>query len=563
MRGRVNPTGALPTSAISWRLLALLFVASGAMGLATLPFEQAHAFARWPIAIVGGVALVSGLVTLVVAPRIPEGLLVVGLLNCAALVSTAVVLSGGGASPYLILYAWTGVEAWYFLSRRQAVVVTAATAAMSAVALGVADGGGAVIGWIMASGTIVALGLVVSTLRARSDGLIELLADQATRDMLTGLPNRRGYQERIEQELALAARHGTPVTIVLADIDNFKALNDAFGHRFGDRALREFADLCSGALRSPDLVSRVGGEEFAIVLPRIDDREALAVAERLRGTVRTRLHAPDGRALSASFGIASYPKHGSDPEVLLDHADQAMYVAKHLGRDRTVVFSHGLLDAVRDDAPVEQLRAVLVLAEALDLRDVGTSDHSQTVGRICAEIATELDLPPARVERIRVAGILHDVGKLGVPDHILHKPGKLSDAELAEMRKHAELGARMVAAAGMDDIADWVLAHHERPDGHGYPRGLAAPAIPLEARILAVGDAYEAMISDRPYRLAPGRAFALGELQRHRGSQFDPDVVDALLRGQSSRVQGSNASIGMTRTRGSETVNAPTSSSRS
>jgi putative nucleotidyltransferase with HDIG domain len=206
-----------------------------------------------------------------------------------------------------------------------------------------------------------------------------------------------------------------------------------------------------------------------------------------------------------------------------------MYAAKHLGRDRTVIFSDGLLDSVRDESPAEHLQAVLVMAEALDLRDVGTADHSQTVGRLCANIAVQLGLPRERVERIRSAGILHDIGKLGVPDHILHKPGRLTDDEMAEMRKHAELGARMVSAAGMDDISSWVLAHHERPDGRGYPHGLAGEAIPLEALILAVCDAYEAMISDRPYRRAPGHAFAVQELRRGQGTQFATEVVDALL----------------------------------
>jgi diguanylate cyclase (GGDEF)-like protein/putative nucleotidyltransferase with HDIG domain len=526
----VNAPGASPTPTVSWRLLGLLFVSSGAIGLLTLAFSQAHPFDRWPIAIVAAVAVVPGAITVFVAPYLSERLLIVGLFNCVSLIAVAVGLSGGADSPYVILWAWTGVEAWYFLRPRQAAWFTVAAAAVVAVPLALAgDGAGGIAAWIMVVGTMVALGLVTHTLRSRADRLIEILADRATRDELTGLPNRRGYQERIEQELALGRRDGIPVTIVLADIDGFKALNDRFGHRFGDQALRAFADLCRAELRLPDLVSRVGGEEFAIVLPRADERDGLAVAERLRRAVRSHMTAPDGRTLSASFGIAAFPKHGSDPEVLLDHADQAMYAAKHLGRDRTVIFSHGLLDTVRGEAPAEQLQAVLVMAEALDLRDAGTADHSQTVGRLSATIAQRLGLSRQRVERIRSAGILHDIGKLGVPDHILHKPGRLTDAEMDEMRKHAELGARMVSAAGMEEVSAWVLAHHERPDGRGYPHGLEGDDIPLEARILAVCDAYEAMISDRPYRRAPGHAFAVAELRRGSGTQFDAEVVEALL----------------------------------
>lgn len=206
-----------------------------------------------------------------------------------------------------------------------------------------------------------------------------------------------------------------------------------------------------------------------------------------------------------------------------------MYAAKNLGRDRTVVFSEGLLESLRTHAPAEQLQAVLVLAEALDLRDSGTASHSQTVGRLCADVARALGLPDERVERVRLAGILHDVGKLGLSDEILRKPGRLTEAEFAEMRKHAELGARMVAAAGMEDISSWVLAHHERPDGRGYPYGLQGHEVPLEARILAVADAYEAMTSDRPYRRAPGHEHAVRELEQHMGTQFDREVTEAVL----------------------------------
>jgi diguanylate cyclase (GGDEF)-like protein len=353
----MDAQGAAPSSAVSWRLLGLLFVASGALGLLTLPLEQAQPYARWPVVVVGLVAVVSGLLTVVVASRIPERLLIVGILNCVTLVSAAVVTSGGPESPFLLFYAWTGVEAWYFLSRRLATWFTAAAAVLIGAALMALPHGhhGGMAAWVMVVGTMVALGLVTATLRARSDQLIEILADRATRDSLTGLTNRRGYHDRIEQELARAERAGTPVSIVLADLDGFKALNDAFGHAFGDQALCEFSELCQEELRTADLVSRVGGEEFAIVLPGVDRHGALSTAERLRRAVRDRLHAPDGRALSASFGIASFPEHGSDPAILLDSADQAMYAAKHLGRDRTVVFSEGLLDALRGGATVADL----------------------------------------------------------------------------------------------------------------------------------------------------------------------------------------------------------------
>jgi putative nucleotidyltransferase with HDIG domain len=170
-----------------------------------------------------------------------------------------------------------------------------------------------------------------------------------------------------------------------------------------------------------------------------------------------------------------------------------------------------------------------VLAETLDLRDTGTALHSLTVGRYAEMTATELGLPAERVDRIRLAGLLHDIGKLGVPDHVLRKPGKLDDAEWAEIRKHPELGARILAGANLDDIAGWVIAHHERPDGRGYPFGLPAEQIPFEARILAVADAYEAMTADRVYRAGLGHETAMGELRSCAGAQFDAEVVEAFL----------------------------------
>jgi len=172
---------------------------------------------------------------------------------------------------------------------------------------------------------------------------------------------------------------------------------------------------------------------------------------------------------------------------------------------------------------------VMVLAETLDIRDTGTARHSQTVAHYCHLIARELGLDAGLAERLRVAGVLHDIGKIGVADSILRKPGPLTDAEYAEMQRHAELGARILAGANLDDIAEWVLAHHERPDGRGYPRGLHDLDIPLEAKIVAVADSYEAMTSDRVYRTALGHDAAQQELRRYAGSQFDAVVVDALL----------------------------------
>jgi putative nucleotidyltransferase with HDIG domain len=250
----------------------------------------------------------------------------------------------------------------------------------------------------------------------------------------------------------------------------------------------------------------------------------------MRGSM---LGSPQG--ITASAGVAEFPGHAADPAELVAVSDRALQAAKALGRDRAVIYSPEVtstVGAVAGKRSVEsqaQLATVLSLAEALDQRDSYTAKHSQTVGMLCELMARELGLDEARVQRVHLAGILHDIGKIGVPDSILRKPGKLSTDEMDQMRRHPELGARILASDELDDVRGWILAHHERPDGTGYPKGLTSEEIPIEASILAVGDAYEAMTSDRVYRRSIGEKAARHELRRRAGTQFDERVVDALL----------------------------------
>jgi putative nucleotidyltransferase with HDIG domain len=236
-----------------------------------------------------------------------------------------------------------------------------------------------------------------------------------------------------------------------------------------------------------------------------------------------------------SVGVASLPAHADSAADLVRAADSAMYHAKALGRNRSVVFSRARAATRIEQAKSAQradaafLGSVLALAAAFDARDSSTHQHSRMVARHAVGIAGTLGLDGDRLEEIRVAGLLHDIGKIGVPDAVLQKPGPLSSEEWAEMRRHPEIGARILTHPALADTREWVLCHHERPDGRGYPRGLTGDAIPLEAKILAVADAYEAMTADRPYRRALGSDIARAELIAGRGSQFDPEVVDAFL----------------------------------
>jgi diguanylate cyclase (GGDEF)-like protein/putative nucleotidyltransferase with HDIG domain len=370
---------------------------------------------------------------------------------------------------------------------------------------------------------------------------LELMRHLAEHDPLTGLRNRRGLQEHIDAEIT---RVGS-VAVVVCDLDNFKRVNDALGYVQGDEALRRFAGVLDGV---GGLAARLGGEEFALVLPGLCEDEAMAIAERVRATVPAAF-ADFPWPVTTSAGVAVSGPGAETASLVLRAATRAVFGAKRLGRDRCVAYHADALEALlgsldeEGSAASEQLAAAMLLAETLDLRDVSTARHSQTVGRYAEGIARAMGLPKERVERIRAAGVLHDIGKLGVADSILKKAGPLTDDEWVEMRRHPELGARILDHANLRDISGWVRAHHERIDGRGYPSGLAGEQIPLEARILAVADAYEAMTADRPYRSALGHDAAREELRDASGSQFDPEVVEAFLRALSSRTRRQNGYI--------------------
>jgi diguanylate cyclase (GGDEF)-like protein/putative nucleotidyltransferase with HDIG domain len=365
------------------------------------------------------------------------------------------------------------------------------------------------------------LALAIQHARDYSDRL-----EQAIRDPLTGAYNRRFFLEAVGKELARTRRYGAPASLVLIDIDDFKAVNDSLGHPAGDQVLCRLAEIVAGAVRPMDTFARLGGEEFGLLLPETAQVEALLVADRIRLAVG-RAELVEDRRVTVSAGVATAPEDGLELTELHRRADAALYWCKAHGKDLCAVAGEAgeQSGAVGEAHALQHLYGIVQMLDAGNLR---TRAHSQTVAAYSVAIGKAMDLDPERLIMLRRAALLHDVGKVSVPAEILDKPGALDDREFAIVRGHSVAGAEMLAHAGLAEEARWVRWHHERVDGRGYPDGLTGAELPLEARILFVADAFEAMTSDRPYRAGTGAQEAIAELDRCAGTQFDADVVEAL-----------------------------------
>ena len=349
----------------------------------------------------------------------------------------------------------------------------------------------------------------------------------ALTDPLTGLGNARHFLERLERELDAGEESGEAVTLVLLDVDDFKSVNDRYGHPAGDAVLVEVA----GCLRRGGEGFRLGGDEFALLLPARGRSEGIAIAEAVLARVATASYVHGG-AVTASAGVATFPGPALARGDLVRAADAALYRAKHLGKDCVCDYQPGLapipapaLSAARDREAF--MHAVAGLAGAIRARGLQAADGPRA-GAIAAVIARELGLPTEHVELIRLAGEVSDVGKLALPDEVLFKAGPLSDEERRAVQRHPEIGHAMLDSLGADPLAIWVRHHHERWDGGGYPERLAGERIPLAARILFVADAFDSMTTAQAWRPRIPAEQALDELRRCAGTQFDPAVVEAL-----------------------------------
>jgi diguanylate cyclase (GGDEF)-like protein/putative nucleotidyltransferase with HDIG domain len=357
---------------------------------------------------------------------------------------------------------------------------------------------------------------------------VERLSKLVATDPLTRLRNHRAFHEDLATELQRTARTGLPISLLRLELDELKAVNDTDGRQAGDEQLQALARAIAATQRAADRAYRIGGDDFAVILPATGEWAAFQSAQRLQAELEVR----EGGTVRATAGISQAVRLRSKDE-LVHEADLALISARFSHQDVAVYTPEMAPEAPPAPTVVHESQDRTLagaLALAVDAKDACTRSHCQAVATLCAMIESELGFAPERVGRIRVAALLHDVGKIGIPDAILKKPAMLSDEEYEQMKTHSGLGHDIVRAADMPIEAEWVLHHHERIDGAGYPDGLSGQDIPLESRIIHVADAFEAMISDRPYRSAPGHQFAIEELQRNADTQFDSAVVAALLR---------------------------------
>ncbi len=360
----------------------------------------------------------------------------------------------------------------------------------------------------------------------------EQLSRLASTDHLTGLYNQRAFSDRLDNEVDRARRHGRPLSLVVFDLDHFKLVNDTHGHEVGNRALAEFSKRLLAVRRSGEILARVGGEEFAWILPDTNADQAFGAAERARRAIADTPFIGIGR-MTTSAGVCAL-EDAADASELFRHADLALYWAKARGRNATIRYAGSELSLLSPDEQASRLErartlaAIRALAAAIDAKDPSTQRHSERVAALAARLAKAAGWPDDRIALLRDAALVHDVGKIAVPDQILLKPTSLTPAEYELVKGHTTLGAQMLEDLLQAEQLTWIRHHHERYDGGGYPDGLAGVQIPDGARLLAIADAWDAMTVARSYGAPRSTEDALAEMHRRAAAQFCPDTIDVL-----------------------------------
>lgn len=363
---------------------------------------------------------------------------------------------------------------------------------------------------------------------------------EAITDSLTKLYNHRYFFKALSEQVDKIG--SAELSLLLIDLDLFKLYNDLYGHFEGDKALAVVASIMRRIVGDRGIVCRYGGEEFTVLLPYYDPKMAFDLAERIRLEIENNfLNSNDvtQRFLTASIGICTYPHAAPNSEELLKRADLAMYTAKNQGKNQTVIYSPRVITAEMSTkfssadilSKPSYTATIYALTAAIDAKDHYTFGHSQRVAEYSTLLASELNLDNSHIEILREAALLHDIGKLGVPENLLTKAGKLSNDEFDIVKKHVEMSITIIKhLPSLNHVIPAIIGHHERWDGKGYPRGLKGENIPLLARCLAITDAFDAMTSNRPYRVGLTVSAAVNEIKNSTGTQFDPVMADLFIK---------------------------------
>jgi diguanylate cyclase (GGDEF)-like protein len=540
-----TPAESLNTDSVLMIRVQAAFLFCGAIvGFLGIILPHPASFLTSELLLLNCVSVVTALASWAFAARVPASAVRYMPAAGTLLITASVVFSRDATSAYALLYLFPCVYVYYFLTRADAVLHIAFAAINYAGAIAIissmsgapmVEPGSVLHHLVITVGSLIVVGSMLMFLRRRVEVLIAEVVESARTDLSTGLRNTKGLMEVLTAEIDRARMGAHRVGLLTIQISGILDIRARIGDRRAEATIVDIGQLLDDCTRRIDAVARTGSAEFSVALPETDENTAFLLAEQLLARFRRCFREWD-LPLSTSIGVASFPKHAATSEALMHSSSGSCEAAKALGGDRAVVYSAELEDVLSGDpskALTERrthLSTVLSLAEVLDLRDARTASHSLAVSRYCELIGAELGFSEQRLQRLRLAGLLHDIGKVGIADSILDKPGPLSPSEWDQVRKHPEMAARILGARELTDIREWVLARHEQPDGHGYPRGISGEAIPLEARILAVAESYDAMTSERPYRPAMSSEEAIAELGRYSGSQFDGAVVDAMVR---------------------------------
>ncbi|MDF2655507.1 MAG: diguanylate cyclase and metal dependent phosphohydrolase [Bacillota bacterium] len=362
-------------------------------------------------------------------------------------------------------------------------------------------------GWVYVIVTTMILYFLIQSLLKKVEKSEQESLYLSYYDVQTGLYNRRYYETQIQ---VFDAKENLPVSVIIADVNGLKMINDAFGHQAGDQLLKKAADVIKRICPTIDTIARWGGDEFVIFLPNTSYEQAEALVEQIKaGCCQERVNRV---RVSLSLGWDTKTSADMDFSEIMINAENEMYKNK-------IIQNEGLRGNI-----------INTIVTTLYEKNPREEEHSQRVGEVAEKIGEAIGLSSIEVSKLKVIGHLHDIGKIGIEEGILNKAGKLTDREQDEIRRHPEIGYRILSSSNeMLDLANCVLAHHERWDGLGYPRGLSGEEIPLEARIIALADSYDAMSSERPYRKALNEDVILYEIRKNAGRQFDPVIAKVFV----------------------------------